>query len=186
MPRPEWVTVANALTVGRMLAVPVFAATFATGKMGWAFGLFFSAAATDGLDGLLARLLRQRSRLGALLDPLADKLLMTTALVLLWWTGRAPAWLVGLSLFRDVGLAVGAAVLWARRRPVPGVPSRVGKYATFTVAAFVALALLGATFELEGWALYQPVLAAVATVCVAVSLVQYLVLYGPLVFVDRT
>jgi cardiolipin synthase len=104
-------TIPNVLTLGRLLLVPLFAIMFVKGWPGLALGVFFAAGLTDGLDGFLARLLRQRSRLGAILDPLADKLLLDTAYICLGYKGLLPTWLVILVISRDLFIIGGMAVL---------------------------------------------------------------------------
>ena len=75
VPSDAW-TVPNVLSYLRLAAVPVFVSLHLGGKPGWALVVFLAASVTDALDGLLARLLDQRTKLGAFVDPLADKLLM--------------------------------------------------------------------------------------------------------------
>ena len=76
-------TVANLLTIGRMVLVPVFILLVVSNQPGWALGVFAAAGVSDALDGFVARRFDQGTLLGAILDPLADKLLMTAALVVL-------------------------------------------------------------------------------------------------------
>ncbi len=78
MPADAW-TVPNLLTYLRLLAVPVFVLLHLGGRPGWALVVFLGAVLTDWLDGLLARILHQQSKLGAFLDPFADKLLAGAA-----------------------------------------------------------------------------------------------------------
>ena len=83
------VTLPNGLTVLRLLLAPVFLMLYARGDTVRALAAFAAAASTDVLDGLAARVLSQHSRLGAFLDPIADKFLATCALFALWERGRA-------------------------------------------------------------------------------------------------
>ena len=91
-----------------------FAWTLANDQYRSALVLFFVAAATDGLDGLLARVCNWKTRLGAIADPLADKLLMLTTFLMLSLTDVLPLWLFGLVLGRDLVIVGGAAF---RREP---------------------------------------------------------------------
>ncbi|BCV21163.1 CDP-diacylglycerol--glycerol-3-phosphate 3-phosphatidyltransferase [Moorella sp. Hama-1] len=97
-------TLANRVTMIRLILVPFFA-LFVLRPLGpgyyLAAGLFVLAAATDGLDGYLARSRAEVTRLGKLLDPLVDKLLVTTALVLLVQMHLAPAWVVAVIIGRE-------------------------------------------------------------------------------------
>src|SRR5262249_37032405 len=92
--RSGGVTVPNAITAVRIGLVPVFAAFFLAGESGPALAVFVVAALSDGLDGMLARVLDQRTEIGAILDPFADKLLGFVALLLLVASGDIPAWLL--------------------------------------------------------------------------------------------
>lgn len=174
-------TAPNVVTFGRLLAVPLFALLHATHRPQAALALFVAAGLSDGIDGLLARLLDQRSPLGALLDPLADKLLIATALVALTATGELPRWFVLLALVREAVLGLGALAVWARGREIPRRPGRLGKYATFFQ---LAVASLGLCARIPGWAphLEALLLGAVllAAECSLLSAVQYAVRFGGL------
>ncbi|MBV6496754.1 MAG: CDP-alcohol phosphatidyltransferase family protein [Acidobacteria bacterium ACB1] len=76
-------TVANVLTFLRMALIPIFAMLMVYGHEGWALIVFAGAGLSDGIDGFLARTLKQESELGTIIDPIADKLLMTTAFIIL-------------------------------------------------------------------------------------------------------
>jgi len=86
-------TLANQLTLLRLALVPAFVLLVLYGRFGWALTAFITAGITDGLDGLIARMTNQRTNLGAFLDPMADKLLLVSAFVVLtlpnigWPTG---------------------------------------------------------------------------------------------------
>jgi cardiolipin synthase len=170
-------TVANGLTGLRLLLAPVFLWLYASGDVRRALPVFAVAAATDVLDGLVARLLRQHSRLGEILDPIADKLLAFCALVALAWAGRLPIWLPALVVGRDVVLVAGATLLHAvgvaQRLRV--IPTRAGKYATFALAVLVVGELL-CDVEPALLDLVSPWLAGVGLLvafCVLLSLLQY-------------
>lgn len=104
-------TFPNFLSFGRIALVPVFVITLFQGRPARALAVFLLAGLTDLLDGLAARFLDQESRLGAVLDPIADKLLLTTAFVLLTVPGlnpglTIPAWITVLVIARDVAILV--------------------------------------------------------------------------------
>lgn len=167
-------TVANGLTGLRFLLAPVFLWLYVTGDTVRAVAAFAAAAATDVLDGLAARALDQRTRAGEILDPIADKVLSACALIALAARGRLPLWLPVLDLSRDLAQLAGAVVLRRLDRPVPILPTRIGKYATFWLAATVILALsedFGASTAALGPWIAAAGLAAAE--CVAVSWVQY-------------
>lgn len=170
-------TVPNALTGLRLLLAPVFLVLYASGDVRRALPVFAVAAGTDLLDGLCARLLHQHSRLGEILDPIADKLLAFCALVALAWAGRVPAWLPALVVGRDAVIVAGAFLLQALgvAHRLRVIPTRAGKYATFTLVLLVVGELL---CDLEP-VLYPelvPWLAALGLLVaffVVVSLLQY-------------
>ena len=168
----------NALTGARLVAVPVFVAFFLRNDRKAALAVFVGAMITDALDGILARALKQFTRIGALLDPVADKLLGLAALVLLCWSRALPWWLLGVTLFRDVCIFTAIWILERTGRGYTVRPTRFGKYATAALAATTVLALVqGAT---EAAAPARPLifaLAMVAAACVLVSWAQYLWLF---------
>jgi cardiolipin synthase len=170
------VNLPNAITSIRILLVPVFAWLFLTERSFQAMVVFAAAALSDGLDGLLARLLDQRTRLGAILDPIADKFLAATALVLLVAVGTVPVWLLVAALLRDVMVLGVALAARARSRWLDASPTRISKYATFTLmlTIFSSLALRAGIQEEQGLP-YVQVVTVLAAQCLIVAAVQYLV-----------
>lgn len=152
--------------------MPIFVWAFTTGRPRLALAIFIGAALTDGVDGLLARALRQQTALGAVLDPIADKLLVLAALVVLALEGELPNWLLALVVVKEGGTLLAVWTLRSAHRPVPIHPSRMGKYATFGLAATLALALARRT---AGAAIdpYLVAMALLAAECVIVTVVQY-------------
>ncbi|GFK94571.1 CDP-diacylglycerol--glycerol-3-phosphate 3-phosphatidyltransferase [Fundidesulfovibrio magnetotacticus] len=143
---PNW-TIPNALTMARILFTPLFVALFVDQDRWAALSLFFLAGVTDALDGFLARVLDQRSALGAILDPLADKMLLDAAYVCLAVEGWIPGWLAVAVVSRDVLIVGGIALLtyWGQDMRGRMSPSAVSKATTaaqmgLVLAAF-ALAL---------------------------------------------
>jgi cardiolipin synthase len=130
-----------------LLGVPVFlwlvlGPRTATGDA-WAVGVLIASAASDWLDGKLARALGQQSRLGQVLDPAADRLYIAATLVGLAVRGIIPWWLVGLLAARELTVGVALAVL--RRRGFPALQvSFVGKAATMCLLYAFPLLFLGA------------------------------------------
>ena len=170
--------VPNTLTVARLVAVPVFVALFLRGDRKAALAVFIGAMVTDALDGALARALKQFTRIGAFLDPLADKVLGLAALVLLCWSRALPWWLLAITLFRDVCIFTAIWLLERTGRSYTVRPTRFGKYSTAALAVITVLALVqGAT---EAAAPTRPLLVAlvvVAAECVLISWAQYLWLF---------
>jgi cardiolipin synthase (CMP-forming) len=135
-PEGRILTLPNALTCARLLAVPVVLALLVAGSEAWAAALFVAAALTDFLDGRLARRRGGASRLGALLDPLADRLMISGVAVVLAVKGLLPAILVALLVGRDALALVGGILLRGKVRV-----NKVGKAATalLMVAAAVEI-----------------------------------------------
>jgi cardiolipin synthase len=137
-------TVANQVTLLRMLLIPGFVLLVVYGEIGWALAVLLVAGITDALDGLIARRAGQKTTLGAWLDPMADKLLLTSAFVVLTVPGtailyRIPLWLTVCVLSRDIVIVVTVAVvnLAVGRRTFR--PSLLGKAAT---AVYIVTCLL--------------------------------------------
>jgi cardiolipin synthase len=141
-------TVANFLTVLRLILIPVFVTTIYYQQFTWALLIFLGAAVTDGLDGLLARSLNQKTQLGAVLDPMADKLLLVTAFVVLslprfTLTPPIPFWLTAAAISRDVFIVLGALVInittgFSQFRP--SAPGKLNTLVQFTTIVFVLAA----------------------------------------------
>lgn len=170
---------ANGLTALRIALAPVFLLLYVHGDRLRALAAFAAAAATDVLDGLVARALHQRTRLGAFLDPIADKLLAACALVALAAAGTLPAWLPALVVSRDLAQLAGAAFLRTTHHAVPVAPTRIGKYATVALALTVVVALVG-DFGSYPPGEIRPFVAAFALLaaqCVAISFVQYFLFF---------
>lgn len=139
-------TVANQLTLLRMLLVPAFVLLVVYGHFGWALLTFLVAGATDAFDGLAARQARQKTTLGAWLDPAADKLLLVTTFIVLTLpnlglVNRIPLWLTVLVISRDIGIVVTVAIVNLAMGPRTFRPSPLGKFATafFIVTCVVVM-----------------------------------------------
>jgi len=137
------INIPNALTLLRILAVPLFLNLLVDGVYDLALIVFLAAGATDAVDGLVARLTNTRTELGAHLDPLADKLLVLSAFIALGILGKMPLRLMIIVVLRDVvilgGFLLSAAVVG---RSMPMAPSIWGKLTTFTQLLSIALVML--------------------------------------------
>jgi cardiolipin synthase len=135
-------TAPNLLTLLRICLAPFLVAAILEGRFALSLGLFVAAGLTDALDGTLARLLKQRSKLGEYLDPVADKLLLSTLFVVLTHMGLIPARVTVLVFGRDVGILVVAAILYAAVGRREFIPSLLGKANTLVQVSAVAVVLL--------------------------------------------
>jgi cardiolipin synthase len=136
-------------------------------RLDLAFWVFVAAGISDGLDGWLARVRNARSRIGALLDPLADKALLVSIYVTLAAIGVLPDWLAILVVFRDVLILGGVALFTVMGQPPPIQPLLVSKANTVLQIALAALALLLAGYGLAGQGLLTALVWAVALSTVA-------------------
>ncbi|HEY1903289.1 MAG TPA: CDP-alcohol phosphatidyltransferase family protein [Terracidiphilus sp.] len=135
-------TAPNLLTLARICIAPFLVAAILEDRYGLSFYLFLAAGLTDALDGTLARLLKQRTMLGQYLDPVADKLLLSTLFLVLMHQGLIPARVTVMVFGRDVGILVVAAILYAAAGRREFSPSIFGKANTLAQIAAVAAVLL--------------------------------------------
>ena len=149
-------TIPNLLSLLRMGLIPLFVILVMNGSSGKALLLFVVAGVTDALDGFIARFWKQQSLLGAYLDPIADKLLLTTAYVVLSIPSlnhgtQIPAWITILVIARDVLIVAVALVLYlaAGIRKFP--PSVLSKINTILQVAAVGLVLVSGVFRDLRW-----------------------------------
>jgi len=135
-------TAPNQLTLLRLLFIPFIVITILDEHYRWALGLFLLAGFSDFLDGVLARALKQKTALGMLLDPIADKLLLSTLFLVLSLEHRI-LWRVTVLVFsRDLGILLTCAVLWATTSIRDFPPSFFGKANTTAQILAVLLVLL--------------------------------------------
>ena len=152
-------TLANKITIGRILLIPVFIAVALSYSPDreylrwWALGIYLLAGITDVIDGYIARRFYQKTRAGAILDPLADKFFLISALIVLYvlgerfgWAVRFPLWLVVAFVARDVILILGGLLIELRRCPMEITSNAWGKATAFlqvvcVVSVFVQLAM---------------------------------------------
>jgi cardiolipin synthase len=149
------ITLPNLLTMFRMVLIPVFVSLLFYQKFVWALGVFLLAGVTDGLDGLFARRFDQKSQLGTILDPIADKLLLVTSFIVLSLPSISPQpmprhfpvpfWVTAAVISRDIFIIVGAAAInivtgFRRFRP-----SWLGKLNTAVQILAIAAILVAAS-----------------------------------------
>jgi len=162
----------NAISLMRIVLVAPILMLILDGQFGWALLLFCIAGFSDGLDGYLAMRFDWSTRLGGLLDPTADKLLVTGLFITLAWIGLIPVWLATVVILRDVVIVGGAIAYNFIVKPVPGEPSRISKLNTALQMLFVVFVLSRAAFD---WPdkITITVLGASILVTVVISGVDY-------------
>ena len=188
------VTVPNLLTVFRMVLIPVFVSLLFYQRFVSALGIFILAGITDGLDGLLARRFNQKSQLGTILDPIADKLMLVTSFVVLSMRSvfpqplpshlPVPFWVTVAVISRDVFILVGAAAI----NIVTGFrgfrPSMLGKINTVVQIFAIAIIIFAASVP-YGTGYYLPTLYTTVFALAVLSGAHYVFFVSKLVNEDR-
>jgi cardiolipin synthase len=188
------ITVPNLLTVFRMVLIPVFVSLLFYQRFILALAIFVFAGVTDGLDGLLARRFNQKSQLGTILDPIADKLMLVTSFVVLSMRSvfpqplpshlPVPFWVTVAVISRDVFILVGAAAI----NIVTGFrgfrPSMLGKINT-TVQIFAIAAIIFAASVPSGSGWYLPTIYTTVFAFSVLSGAHYVFFVSKLVNEDR-
>jgi len=188
------VTVPNLLTVFRMVLIPVFVSLLFYQRFVYALGIFILAGVTDGLDGLLARRFNQKSQLGTILDPIADKLMLVTSFVVLSMRSvfpqplpshlPVPFWVTVAVISRDVFILVGAAAI----NIVTGFrgfrPSMLGKINTVVQIFAIAIIIFAASVP-YGTGYYLPTLYTTVFAFAVLSGAHYVFFVSKLVNEDR-
>ncbi len=167
----------NLLTLARIAATPVMILLLKDRAYESALLLFLLAGLTDGLDGYIAKRFDFQSRLGAILDPIADKLLIVSAYVMLALLGDIPFWLLVIVGFRDLMIVGGYLILETLEGDVQMQPSIVSKINTFLQITLVVVVLMDST----GWmevALLSQILIGLVTVTTILSGAHYVWYWG--------
>jgi cardiolipin synthase len=167
----------NIITFIRFLLLPPVVLLLLHGRHDAAMLVFAVAGFSDALDGYLAKRYHWTSRLGALLDPLADKLMLVSAFVTLAWLGLIPVWLVGLIILRDVVIVTGAIVYNMRIEKLEAAPSVVSKINTFAQILLVLAVMFSQSFQ-QLPALWMDVLIYVVLVLTLWSGFDYVWTWG--------
>ncbi len=138
---------ANRITLLRIILIPFFVGALIYGHLDRAFWIFSLAVVTDAVDGYIARMHSQKTILGSFLDPLADKLLLTTAFISLSMIGklpiRLPPWVPLIVISRDIIIIMGAVLIQMNTGRLDVRPSLWGKLTTFLQMATVLGILIG-------------------------------------------
>jgi len=145
------ITIPNVITVVRILATPLFVIFLLQNSYGRALAVFLVAGLSDMVDGYIARNFQQKSPLGALLDPLADKLLMSASYLTLGYFGKIPPWLAVIVISRDVVIVGGIIILKLFAVQVRIEPAQISKWATAAQILTVFLTLWRELAPCPGW-----------------------------------
>jgi cardiolipin synthase len=147
----------NIMTLIRVLLIPVFVILIINKLLGWALVAFAVAGITDGIDGMVARITHKRTELGAYLDPIADKLLLSSAYITLAIIEILPSWLTVIVVTRDVIILIGFLVLLLTNYHPKIRPSLVSKVTTVFQISTILLVFM------EG---YAPVFKQLSTIAI--------------------
>jgi cardiolipin synthase (CMP-forming) len=158
----------NLLTISRIFLLPVLVFAVLERRFELGFVLFFIAACTDAMDGLLARWLRQRSRLGQYLDPLADKLMLSSLFLVLTRMGILEPRIAVLVFGRDIGMLLTAAILYQTVNLRDFRPSLLGKANSFSQALAIGVVLLS-LFYAQPWVITLRIAMLDATIFLTVA-----------------
>lgn len=188
------VTVPNMLTIFRMVLIPIFVTLLFYQRFLLALTVFVVAGITDGLDGLLARRFDQRSQLGTVLDPIADKLMLVTAFVVLSMRSvfpqpvpshlPVPFWVTVAVISRDVFIVVGAAAINIMTGFRGFRPSWLGKLNTTVQIIAIAAIMFAASFP-YGTGYYLPTIYTTVFALAVLSGVHYVFFASKLLNEDR-
>ena len=168
----------NLLTLLRLFFIPFIIIAIVDRQPRLALGLFLVAGLTDALDGLLARALHQRTRLGQYLDPIADKLLLSSLFLVFSLTGRVPWRITVLVFSRDILILIVGAVLYMTNTTRDLQPSILGKVATAIQVLTLGFVLLADVFEEPSILLVKKYALRTTVVFTVLSGVHYLYLVG--------
>jgi len=167
----------NLLTLLRLFIIPFLVIEITDGQYPVAFGLFLLAGVSDGMDGLLARWLRQHTRLGEYLDPIADKLMLSTLFVTLTHVGLIPRYVTVLVFSRDLGILLIATLLFATGTLRDFRPSLFGKVNTvmqiLALTAVMSERVFAATVHSHSLLMLRDGLLRAIAVLAPVSAAQY-------------
>jgi cardiolipin synthase (CMP-forming) len=167
-------TIPNCLTLLRILLTPVLVWLLLDRRLSQALLVFILAGFTDGLDGLIARVFHQKSRLGAYLDPLADKLLLICCFILLGRLRLLPNWLVIIAVSRDAIILLGIVTLMLHQIRVQIRPTVLSKLTTLMQLGTVFIMLCSAHVTLPDWG--YSILFAITAAATAASGFHYMLI----------
>lgn len=166
----KWIP--NAISGMRIALIAPILMLILDGEYAWALALFWLAGFSDGIDGYLATRFNWQTRLGALLDPIADKLLVAGLFITLAYLNLIPAWLTAIVILRDLVIIGGAVLYHYLIQPVEGEPTHVSKLNTALQLLFLLFVLSRAAFDWPDQ-ITLTVLGAATLVTVVISGVDY-------------
>ena len=174
----QLLTYPNQLTLLRMMFLPFIVIHLVSGHYRWALILFVIAGLSDGLDGLLARMLKQQTMLGQYLDPIADKLLLSTTFLVLSILHKIPWKFTVLVFSRDISILMASAVLYMIAGLRDFRPSIFGKANTFAQVAAVFFVMLLQVYPVNWVAISRLTFLRATFAFTIISALHYVILVG--------
>lgn len=177
-------TIANFITIGRVLLVPIIIWALLANQPIFAFVAFMIAGLSDAVDGTVARAMNQQSEFGTILDPIADKLMLVSVFIVLAYLGHLPLWLTILVVSRDLIIVFGVMLAYTLEKEVTIKPLWVSKVNTAMqiVLAALVLGVLGFEYPLPT---IQTILEYLTGVLTAASAIAY-IMQGLALFANGT
>ncbi len=165
----------NVLTMIRLLLIPVTIVLIVEDEMIWAFAVFITACLTDLLDGYIARKYNKKTKLGTWLDPLADKLMAVSVIVVFTIRGILPWFVMAIVFLKELLMLIGGFIVLRKGSVTPS--NKFGK-----IAALLLNISIAAGFMYQYWSPWYLYATYVALVAVVVAFIQYAIINGHLVF----
>lgn len=176
--KSQFWTAPNQLTLLRLIFIPFVIMSVMDGRWVWALGLLFAAGISDALDGLLARILDQRTRLGQYLDPIADKMLLSSLFLVLSFVKKIPWRYTVLVFSRDAAIVATSVVLYAAVGFRDFRPSILGKLNTVAQIAAVFFVVLAQVIRMPLVLWAEKILLYATFALTTASGVHYILLTG--------
>lgn len=167
----------NLITAFRLTLVPILILLILYQQWGWAFALLAIAGISDGLDGFIARKFDMCSAFGAMLDPIADKILLVSLFITLALAKVIPAWLAIIIVARDMLIVAGLMISWLMARPMAVKPLFISRVNTAVQLVFIGLVLGSLAFALNPErliALFAPLIMLLTLVTAGLYLMRWL------------
>jgi cardiolipin synthase len=167
----------NAITLLRIAMVPLFVYLSLHGAYDISVWVLLAAGVSDFLDGFIARIFNMKTFLGSVLDPLADKMLITASIITLAWVGLLPVWLAGAVVVRDLVIVSGAVTYYRRAGSIVMEPTLLGKASTF-LQFILIFTILGNRTALFPAGALLPYIFGATLVATVISGIQYVIVWG--------
>ena len=167
-------TIPNFISISRLILVPFIVWFIVNQLYSFAFWLFLTASISDAVDGYLARKFSIKSKLGSILDPLADKVLLVTVMVTLGVLGDIPMWLVTLVVSRDLFMLMAYVFTRKRLQDQDVTPSLISKFNTTFQMSYVTLILTDLAFTMKLPNMFYTVLIYLVAFTTSVSWIGYM------------